>query len=184
MKWVKDRDFIRGNIPMTKFNVRILTIGYLAIEEGDRFLDIGAGTGSVSIEAALHGARVWAIEKDKEGVDLIHRNKSKFEVEVNVIEGKAPINLPNIKFNKCFIGGSGGKLEEIFNYLDKNLEPEGILCANFITLKNLNLFMELLKKYKYHDTETQLLQTSYMDQIGLMRGHNPIFIIKGVKKDD
>jgi len=80
------------------------------------------------------------------------------------------------KFNKCFIGGSSGKLEEIFDYLDKNLEANGIICGNFITLKNLNEFIELLNKYKYYDIKTQLVQTSYVDRIGLMKGNNPIFI--------
>ncbi|MBU5675510.1 precorrin-6Y C5,15-methyltransferase (decarboxylating) subunit CbiT [Alkaliphilus sp. MSJ-5] len=182
MKWIKDEEFIRGNIPMTKFNIRVLTIGYLAIEEGDRLLDIGAGTGSISIEAALHGAEVWAIEMKRDGIELINKNKSKFEVNINVIEGQAPVDLPNVKFNKCFIGGSGGNLEEIFYYLDENLESKGVICGNFITLKNLHQFIDLLNKYKYDDIETQLIQTSYMDKIGLMKGNNPIFIIKGVKR--
>lgn len=182
MKWLKDEEFIRGNIPMTKFNIRILTIGYLAIDKGDRLLDIGAGTGSISIEAALHGAEVWAIEREKEGIELINKNADRFKVNINVIEGQAPIDLPNIKFNKCFIGGSGGKLEEIFYYLEEHLEHRGIVCGNFITLKNLNQFIELLNQYKYEEIETQLVQTSYMDKIGLMRANNPIFIVKGVKK--
>ena len=50
---------------MTKFNIRILNMAYLSIEKGDRLLDIGAGTGSISIEAALQGAKVWAVEKPK-----------------------------------------------------------------------------------------------------------------------
>lgn len=184
MKWIKDEEFIRGNIPMTKFNVRILTIGYLAIEVGDKLLDIGAGTGSISIESVLHGAEVWAIEREKEGIDLINKNKDKFGVNINIIHGQAPMNLPSIKFNKCFIGGSGGNLEQIFSYLDKSLEANGILCGNFITLNNLNQFIELLNKYKYNNIETQLVQTSYVDKIGLMKGNNPIFIIKGVKNND
>lgn len=182
MKWIKDEGFIRGNIPMTKFNVRVMTIGYLSIEEGDRFLDIGAGTGSISIEAALHGAKVWAIEKEREGIDLINKNKDKFKVDINVIEGEAPKDLYNIKFNKCFIGGSSGRLKEMFDYLDENLESRGIICANFITLKNLHQFLDLLNRYKYDDIDVQLIQTSYMDKIGLMKANNPIFIIKGVKK--
>ena len=114
MKWIPDEEFIRGKIPMTKFNVRILTIGYLGIKEGDRFLDIGAGTGSVSIEAALQGAKVWAIEKESVGTQLIKKNSDKFKVGINIIEGKAPDNLPDIRIDKCFIGGSGNKLNEIF----------------------------------------------------------------------
>lgn len=51
--------------------------------------------------------------------------------------GQAPEDLPNIKFNKCFIGGSGGKLREIFDYLEEHLEDKGILCGNFIMLKKI-----------------------------------------------
>lgn len=184
MKWIKDEEFIRGKIPMTKFNIRILTIAYLEIKEGDRFLDIGAGTGSVSIEAALHGAKTWAIEKEAEGIDLIRLNNNKFNTDINIIEGQAPRDLPPIKINKCFVGGSRGQLKDIFDYLEENLDHGGILCGNFITLKNLNEFTELLKKYNYSNIETGLIQTSYMDKIGLMKGQNPIFIIKGVKNND
>jgi cobalt-precorrin-6B (C15)-methyltransferase len=184
MKWIADEEFIRGNIPMTKFNARILAIAYLGIEGGDRFLDIGAGTGSISIEAALHGADVWAVEKEAEGVKLIHKNSAKFGVNINTIEGSAPYDMPDLKIDKCFIGGSGGKLKEIFTYLDKNLSNGGILCANFIVLKNLSQFMELLKEYKYENIELELVQSSYMDKIGLMKAQNPIYIAKGVKKDD
>lgn len=184
MKWIKDEKFIRGNTPMTKFNVRVLTIGYLEIEEGDRLLDIGAGTGSVSIEAALQGAQVWSIERDEEALVLIHSNSEEFNTSINIIAGQAPNQLPDRSFNKCFIGGSGGKLEEIFYYLNTHLENGGILCGNFILLNNVTMFIELLKKYNYSSIETQLIQASYMDKLGLMKGQNPIFIIKGVKNND
>lgn len=184
MKWIKDEMFIRGKIPMTKFNTRLLTIGSLEIEEGDRFLDIGAGTGSISIESSLQGASVWAIEREDEGIELIHKNKAKFSTDVNIIHGEAAKDLPDISFNKCFIGGSRGKLREIFAYLDRHLERDGILCANFIMLKNLSEFTSLLDEYKYRDIETQLIQVSQVDKIGLLRGQNPIFIVKGVKADD
>lgn len=182
MIWIKDSEFIRGDIPMTKFNIRALTIAYLSIEEGDKFLDIGAGTGSISVEATLQGAETWAIERKREGIDLIEENRKKFNVNINLIEGQAPEDLPNIKFNKCFIGGSGGKFKEIFKFLERNLETKGIVCGNFITLKNLNEFLGLLEEYKYEDIEVQLIQSSNMDKIGLMKGQNPIFIVKGVKR--
>ena len=184
MKWIKDEEFIRGNIPMTKFNIRILTMAYLSIKEEDRLLDIGAGTGSISIEGALQGAKVWAIERKEEGIELITKNAKQFRVDIHRILGQAPEDLPNIKFNKCFIGGSGGKLREIFDYLEEHLEDKGILCGNFIMLKNLQEFNELLIEYGYSQIEIQLIQASYIDDIGLLRGNNPIFIIKGVKSND
>lgn len=184
MRWIKDEMFVRGSIPMTKFNIRLLTIGYLEIEEGDRLIDIGAGTGSISIEASLQGARTWAIEKEEEGVELIRKNKDKFASDINIIHGKAPEDLPDLIFNKCFVGGSRGSLGAIFKYLDSHLERDGILCANFITLKNLSEFTDLLNEYQYSNIETQLIQTSATDRIGLFKSENPIFIIKGVKTDD
>ncbi len=184
MRWIKDDLFIRGSIPMTKFNIRTLSIAYLKIENGDRLLDIGSGTGSISIEAALQGAEVWAIEREGEGIELIKANNDKFRTGINIIHGQAPKDLPDFKFNKCFVGGSRGQLKSIFEYLDIHLEEGGILCANFIVLKNLNEFTELLNIYNYKDIETQLIQTSSTDKLGLLKGENPIFIIKGVKTDD
>lgn len=166
---------------MTKFNIRVLTMAYLNIEKGDKLLDIGAGTGSVSIEAGLQGAQVWSIERESEGIDLIQENGKKFNVNLNIINGFAPEDLPNIQFNKCFVGGSGGHLDGIFDYLNKNLEEEGILCGNFIKLENLYDFNRLMKENHYENIETQLIQASYIDHIGLLRSHNPIFITKGVK---
>lgn len=166
---------------MTKFNIRVLTMAYLNIENGDKLLDIGAGTGSISIEAGLQGANVWSIEREPEGIALIQENANKLNVNLNIIDGSAPEDLPNIQFNKCFVGGSGGKLDEIFTYLNKNLEDKGILCGNFIKLENLYDFNRLMKDNNYEDIETQLIQASYIDHIGLLRSHNPIFITKGVK---
>lgn len=182
-KWIKDNEFIRGEIPMTKFNIRILSIGYLAIEPGDRFLDVGAGTGSISVEAALQGAKVWAIEREPEGIELIQSNCEKFNININIIPGKAPEDLLNFKFNKCFIGGSGGKLKDIFQYLDLNLDDGGIVCGNFITINNLYECLKLLKEHGYEDIETNLIQASQMDKSGLMKGQNPIYIAKGVKNN-
>lgn len=181
MKWIKDEDFIRGKIPMTKFNVRVLTIAHMNIQKDDKFLDIGAGTGSISIEASLQGAHVTAIETEKEGIALIKENSEKFNTEIDLIQGRAPVDLPKRKFNKVFIGGSKGELGNIFEYLDKNLEKDGLVCGNFIMLKNLNEFARLLEIHNYIDIETHMIQASYVDKIGLLKGQNPIFIIKGVK---
>lgn len=167
---------------MTKFNVRVLTMAYLNIEAGDRFLDIGAGTGSVGIQAGTMGAKVVAIERAELGVKLIEENAEAFGVDVKVIHGTAPADLPSMELDKVFIGGSRGQLGEIFNYIDENLVSGGMLVANFILIKNLHEFMELLKEHGYEDIEMHLVQTSTMDRIGLMKADNPIYIVRGVKR--
>ena len=137
MTWLRDEDFIRGKIPMTKFAVRAVTIALLDITPGDVLLDIGAGTGSISIQAALLGAEVYAIEQAQEGIDLIRRNAEKFAVKVSTIHGSAPETIKEVpKFNKCFIGGSKGKLEQIVRTVDARIDSGGILTANFIKLGN------------------------------------------------
>jgi cobalt-precorrin-6B (C15)-methyltransferase len=182
MRWIRDEQFIRGNIPMTKFEVRISSIAALEIEEGDTLIDIGAGTGSISIEAALQGAIVYAVEERHEAVELIKRNSLKFDAFIHVKEGSAPdVLLDMPRFNKCFIGGSKGRLSQIFNWVDASINKGGIIAANFITLKNLNIFTTLLNDKNYIDVEIKLLQVSNADNMGLLKACNPVFIVRGRK---
>lgn len=174
---------------MTKFNIRNLSLAHLQIEKGDKFLDIGGGTGSVSIEAALQGAEVSTVEFNKEACCLITENAKKFGVKINLITGKAPEALlsdeyKELHFNKCFIGGSGGELKNIFDYLKDHLKNGGIICANFILIKNLNEFLELLPKYGYTEIEAHLIQTASMGKAGLFKSENPIYIVRACKNPD
>jgi cobalt-precorrin-6B (C15)-methyltransferase len=183
MKWIRDEEFIRGQVPMTKFDARVLIMAILEIEQGDIFLDVGAGTGSISIQAALLGAKVFAIEKEQEGVYLIRQNADKFGVDIKVIHGSAPLDIDAVPVvNKCFIGGSSGKLEQIVEALDIKLEAGGTLAASFIVPDNMVDFKRKLKELDYTDIEARLIQTSIVDNIGLLKANNPIFIIKGKKR--
>lgn len=185
MRWIKDGEFIRGNIPMTKFETRLITIGMLEIEKDDIFLDIGGGTGSISIEASLQGAKTYVIEKEEEGIGLIEKNARKFNIDnIKIIKDFAPNGIEKSKgFNKCFIGGSGKNLKDIVEAVTEKLPAGGILVANFITMKNLHTFQNLLNQYDYTDVETRLIQSSYVDEkTGLLKSQNPVFIVKGVKK--
>ncbi|WDC84912.1 50S ribosomal protein L11 methyltransferase [Caloramator sp. mosi_1] len=69
--WIKDDEFIRSRVPMTKFETRVLSLALLDVKEGDVLLDIGAGTGSISIQARKLGAKVISIEKDREAVEVL-----------------------------------------------------------------------------------------------------------------
>jgi cobalt-precorrin-6B (C15)-methyltransferase len=183
MRWLRDEEFIRGNMPMTKFEVRALSLSMMEISNGDVFLDIGAGTGSISVQAALLGAKVFAVEKEAVGSILVKRNSERFKVEFDIIKGTAPYDIRHISgFNKCFIGGSGGNMSEIIEYVDSKLPAKGIICGNFIIPDNMVDFKNTLKDLGYIDIEVRQITSAYMDKLGMMKGNNPVYIVKGIKK--
>ncbi len=166
---------------MTKKAIRVLSVSYLDIEEGLKVLDIGSGTGSISLQCALFGGRVTAIERKEEAVELLKENAKVQNLDLELIHGLAPKDLPKESFDRVFIGGSAGNLEGIFTYLDEYLLPGGILVGNFITLKNTWKMYDLLKQFNYKEVEVELVQTAKLDHLGLLKGENPIYIMKGVK---
>ena len=183
MKWIRDEEFVRGNIPMSKFDIRVIAMALLEIGEGDKFLDVGAGTGSLSVQAALLGAEVYAIESEQEGIGLIRENAGKFGVEINIIHGTAPQGINSVKsFNKCFIGGSGGRLAQIVDEIDKRLTSGGLLVASFIVPDNMVALKRILMEKKYPEIEVRLMQSSIIEGKGLMKANNPIFLIKGKRQ--
>jgi cobalt-precorrin-6B (C15)-methyltransferase len=155
----------------------------LNVKKGNILLDIGAGTGSISIQAALFGATVYAIEKTPEGSALIRQNAEKFGVDVHVVQGIAPTAIESLpEFTTCFIGGSGGKLEQIIETVSARLSVGGILVANFVRLENFVTCQTLLKTYGFQHLETRLIHTANIDKLGLMRGQNPVGIASAKKQ--
>ena len=186
---IGDANFIRGNIPMTKQEIRILSIAKAKINDKDIIFDIGAGTGSLSIEAALLSPKghVYAIERKAEGIELIHKNAEKFSVtNITPILGEAPeqINgLPNC--DVVFIGGSGGKLQEIFNTIDCKLKIGGRLIINAITVETMYEALNYLKtspNYTYNACRVQVTQLNQVGRYHMEESQNPITIIYGEKK--
>jgi cobalt-precorrin-6B (C15)-methyltransferase len=183
MKWLRDEEFIRGKIPMTKFEARVLILAMLDIGSGDVFADIGGGTGSIAIQAALLGAKVYAVEKEPEGIRLIIENADRFGVNIEIFHGTAPQALEEVPaFNKCFIGGSGGCLEAIAEAVDKKLPWGGLLGASFIVPDNMVQLKNKLKELEYKELELRMLQSAVLEQGGLMKGQNPIYLMKGKKQ--
>lgn len=178
MRWFKDSDFIRGEVPMTKYEIRVLISSMFDLEKGNKMLEIGSGTGSLTCQLAEIGFDVTTIEFFKEAVELTNKNLNSLNLSAKVIHGKAPQDLPKEHFNACFIGGSRGGLVGIFEYLEEYME-NGTVIASFIKIDNLSKTRELMNRYGYVNIETRLIQVSHEDKIGLLRSENPIFILKG-----
>ncbi len=185
MLGIKDDDFIRGKIPMTKQEIRILTLVKAKIDEDSVVLDIGAGTGSLSIEAALlaKSGRVYAVERKKEGIDLIRRNAEKFSVEnLTTIEGEAPMALNDIpSCDVILIGGSGKHLREILDVSSSLLKLGGRLILNCITVQTLYEAISYMREHKdnycYEAVQVQVNRLNPIGSYDMAEGLNPIHII-------
>lgn len=184
---IRDEEFIRNlgaaRVPMTKEEVRAVSMAKLALATDSVFYDIGAGTGSVSIEAALHSENIhaYAIEQREEACELIERNKQKFRADqVTVIHGRAPEVLKELETpTHAFIGGSSGNLIEIIRCL-KEKNPDITLVINAISMETIGEVMAAVKEGLLENPEMIQLNVARSRVLGdyhMMTGQNPIYII-------
>lgn len=180
---MKDELFIRGEVPMTKQEVRVLTIDWLNLANANTLVDVGAGTGSICIEASLRypHLKTIAIEKNPEAISLIKQNCAKFAVtNLQIIEGNAPEVLPNQPIDAVFVGGSGGSLDKIINWAYEHLTEQGRLVLNFILLNNLMEALAILQQVGFDNIEATQLQVSRLTKLGkgqYFKPNNPTYII-------
>lgn len=185
---ILDEAFIRGKAPMTKMEVRTVSLAKLRLPKDAVCYDIGAGTGSVSVEMALRASEgeVYAIEKKEDALALLHENKKKFALDhMHIIPGTAPDALKELPVpTHAFIGGSSGNMKEIVELLI-NKNPQVRIVINCITLETvgeaLGCIRDLEKQETYQcESEVVQLCASRSKNIGryhMMMGENPIYII-------
>ncbi|WP_027296925.1 bifunctional cobalt-precorrin-7 (C(5))-methyltransferase/cobalt-precorrin-6B (C(15))-methyltransferase [Robinsoniella sp. KNHs210] len=180
---IEDEAFLRDKVPMTKSEVRSISLSKLRLKEDSVIYDVGAGTGSVSVEMALQSCNgfVYAIEKKKEAVNLIGENRKKFAVpNLKVIEGLAPEALEDLPApTHAFIGGSSGNLKQIMELiLDKN--PAARIVINAIALETVAEALHCLKELPVKETDIAAVSVGKSKEVGhyhMMMGQNPVYII-------
>ena len=179
-----DEAFERGDVPMTKQEVRAAVLAKLAVHPEDILWDVGAGTGSVSVELALAAprGRVYAVECRPEGCALIKANREKFRTRnLVLVEGLAPDALSDLPApDAVFIGGSKGSLAAIVDAaLDKN--PDARICVSAIALETLSAAVAALTA-KGRTVQVSQIAVSRAKAVGglhLMMAQNPIYLITG-----
>ena len=168
---------------MTKEEVRAISIDKLDLHKAKRMLDVGSGTGSVTIQAAVSfpNLEVVAIEQNEDAVALTQENIDYFGCQnITLIKGKAPVELEG-QFDAIFVGGT-----EIFEWCEHLLVPGGRFVLNFILLENAMEAIQLAEKLEWQDLDVVSIQASRWSALG--KGHyfkqqNPTIIVSAVKPE-
>lgn len=171
---------------ITKDEVRAVVIHKLKLPKKGVIWDIGAGSGSISLECALLSSelKVYAIEKESSACELIRKNVERFKVfNVEIVEGTAPEILTDLeKPDRVFIGGSGGKLTEILEFLD-TLEKRPLLVLTAISLETLNKSLNFFKERGWKSKVSQIgvNKLEFLGNQLIFKAQNPIFVVRADK---
>lgn len=179
--FLSDEDFERGRTPMTKEEIRVLILHKMKIHPDDVIWDIGAGTGSVSVECARQApfGQVHSVERDEAAIHLIEKNREKFGLDnLFIYEGDAAERAAHLPApDKVFIGGSGGKLREIMEIIDTF--PKKIqVTVSAVTLETIAEAGEILGNY---DADYDVIQATVgrgrkIGSYHIMDTNNPVMI--------
>ena len=188
-----DEDFeqrrpLRGQI--TKREVRAVTLYSLGLRSGSTVWDIGAGTGSVSVEAGLvaHQGTVYAVERDEASLSLLRSNLDRWGCgNVHVVSGEAPEALTQLPDpDAVFVGGSGGNLAGILEVAAERLAPHGRIVANLAALERTQ---EVYKKLKILGFQADVVMVNAARGKELPDGSlrleslNPVFVVTGRREE-
>ncbi len=184
---IPDKDFIRGEAPMTKAEIRVQVLSKAQISLYDTILDVGSGTGSISIEAAAiaNEGMVYAIENNYEAQQLIRANMRKFAVpNLKLVSGTAPEVFSRIPpVNVCIINGTQGRLKEVLE--EAPLVEGGRIVITAISLEKASRGLELVKTLDYEDIEVVSLQAVRWPEVNgfhIAQAINQVFILSARKR--
>jgi len=180
---IPDSQFIRGNVPMTKEEIREISVSKLHLARDSVVYDIGAGTGSVAVECArmAYNGKVYAVEKNEEAIKLIEQNKILHGTDnLEIIKGEAPGILGGLEVpTHVFIGGSSGRLNRIIDIIfGKNGNAR--IVINAVTLETITEVQSIIKEKRLRGTDITCITVSKAKEAGnyhMMAGLNPVWII-------
>ncbi len=187
---IADDEFATARKLITKQEIRAVTLAKLQLQNDLVLWDIGAGSGSVSIEAGnlMPNGKVYALEKNPQYLSFIRENLKKFSAKnVMLVEAYAPEGideLPNP--DRVFIGGSGGMLDDIIDAVDRRLKPDGVIVLNAVTLDTLTKAVEFLEDHGYN-VEVACINVSKtvgLTEYKLFESHNPVYIISARRGEE
>ena len=178
------------NVPITKEEVRTIQISKGRLSPGQTVYDIGCGSGSISIEAALQvesTGKVIAIDYDDNAVELTKKNIEKFGVSnIKVICGNAKEKIADLgEVDTIFIGGTGGDTQEIVQQCQNKLKSGGRIVIGIILIETLYSVLQILDQLKFDSVDITQLTVSKSRKTStgtMMLARNPVTIISATKR--
>jgi cobalt-precorrin-6B (C15)-methyltransferase len=173
----------------TKEEVRVLTVSKARLREGSLVIDIGCGTGGLTVEAALQVApkgKVFSLDEDPVAVELTHSNVKQFGIDRNVVvvQGKAPEALAAFPEVDAILVGGSGNLREVLRAAKSKLKKNGRIVVNAILLETAVTAIDELGKLGFSDIDVVHISVAKGKQINsgtMMMARNPITIVSASK---
>ena len=187
---IPDEEFERAEkVPITKEEVRVIQISKARLKPGQIVYDIGCGSGSISIEAALQiesTGKVLAVDYDENAIELTKKNIEKFGLpNISVIHGNAKEKILNLEeADTIFIGGTGGDTREIVELSENKLKSGGRIVIGTILIETLYSVLQVLEKLQFESVDiTQVtISKSRKTSTGtMMLARNPVTIISATR---
>jgi cobalt-precorrin-6B (C15)-methyltransferase len=194
MRWnyltpgIPDELFERSeNVPITKEDIRSIVLSKLRLRKNYSVIDVGCGSGSITVEVCLHvnSKKVYAIDLDKNAIDLTKKNLDKFGVSANLIHSKAEEDLPSLPtVDAIIVGGTKGKTEKIIELCISKLKKDGRLVIDTILIETMYKALKTVKKQKMRDievTQVTIAKGKSMSSGTMLISRNPILILSATR---
>ncbi len=187
---IPDEEFDRAEkVPITKEEVRVIQISKARLKPGQIVYDIGCGSGSISIEAALQiesSGKVLAVDYDENAIQLTKKNIQKFGISnITVIYGNAKEKISELeKADTIFIGGTGGDTKEIVEISENKLKSGGRIVIGIILIETLYSVLQVLEKLQFESidiTQVTISKSRKTSTGTMMLARNPVTIISATR---
>jgi cobalt-precorrin-6B (C15)-methyltransferase len=195
MRWnyitpgIPDELFERSeNVPITKEDIRSIVLSKLRLRKNYSVIDVGCGSGSITVEVCLQldSKNVYAIDLDKNAIELTKKNLDKFGVSANLIYSKAEEILPSLPtVDAIIVGGTKGKTEKIVELCISKLKEDGRLVIDTILIETMYKALRTIKKEKMHEIEVTQVTISKGKDVPsgtMLVSRNPILILSATKQ--
>ena len=187
---LRDEDFYLPGTPFTKEEIRAVVLKKLALHGDEVVFDVGAGSGTITVEVAksLPRGKVYAFEKDPERLLVVKENLKRFSVNnVELIPKALPCDLADYPLpDKVIIGGSSN-LIEVLKLVSGHLKKVGMVLGLAVTLESMAIYQAILPKPPFADFEGVGITVTRLKKAGnyhIMSSQNPVFIFTGRKKEE